>query len=465
MRLGEAAALRGPAAAPVGRATLARRLVAGSLDRAVDVAATLELRGYAHGAPRARSERGVARATMRASRPTGSASPGWPSRGRICGLGSFDPYPLISIDSRRGDPGAGGMHPDRRGVPVRSRPTEGPVSAEPLVRIGIAPLPLSGRARRDPHAVSTWRSSRVSWSCSPAARDPARRPCCAPAAASFPTTTAARWRARSGSRASTFASTDRPSWVARWAWSLRTPRPRSSRRRCAVSSSCRSRCAASRPRRSPAPSRRSPWRSAIPQLLDRTVDTLSGGELQRVALAAALVGRPRLALLDEPTSQLDPVAGDELIGLLRRLNEEWGMAVVLAEHRLERCLTAADRVLAMDRGRIAFDGEPAAFLEWALGDGGTLATPAARLFALAGLRPVAGWRQAGPRGPSARRPRASRSAAPGGRRTAVVRPARRLCRSRPAGRGTSGSSSTPAMAVTTSCAASASTSRRGSASR
>src|SRR6185312_124268 len=81
---------------------------------------------------------------------------------------------------------------------------------------------------------------------------------------------------------------------------------------------------------------------AIPHLLDRSVDTLSGGELQRVALAAALATRPGLVLLDEPTSQLDPVAGDELIWLLRRLNEEWGVAVLLAEHRLERCLAAAD---------------------------------------------------------------------------------------------------------------------------
>ncbi len=89
---------------------------------------------------------------------------------------------------------------------------------------------------------------------------------------------------------------------------------------------------------------------AIPQLLDRTVDTLSGGELQRVALAAALVTRPKLVLLDEPTSQLDPVAGDELIWLLRRLNEEWGVSILLAEHRLERCLAAADRVIAMERG-------------------------------------------------------------------------------------------------------------------
>ena len=95
---------------------------------------------------------------------------------------------------------------------------------------------------------------------------------------------------------------------------------------------------------------------AIPHLLDRTVDTLSGGELQRVALAAALVTRPRLVLLDEPTSQLDPVAGDELIWLLRRLNEEWGVTILLAEHRLERCLAAADRVVAMDSGAVSFDG-------------------------------------------------------------------------------------------------------------
>ncbi len=127
---------------------------------------------------------------------------------------------------------------------------------------------------------------------------------------------------------------------------------------------------------------------AIAHLAERTTDTLSGGELQRVALAAALVLRPRLVLLDEPTSQLDPVAGDELVGLLRRLNEEWGMGVVLAEHRLERCLSAADRVLAIDAGRIAFDGPPADFGDWALDADPALATPGARLFSLAGLRPL-----------------------------------------------------------------------------
>jgi energy-coupling factor transport system ATP-binding protein len=127
---------------------------------------------------------------------------------------------------------------------------------------------------------------------------------------------------------------------------------------------------------------------AIPHLLDRAVDTLSGGELQRVALAAALVTRPRLILLDEPTSQLDPVAGDELIWLLRRLNEEWGVAVLLAEHRLERCLAAADRVVAMEGGGIAFDGAPADFLSWAHEIDAALSTPAARLFSLASVKPL-----------------------------------------------------------------------------
>jgi energy-coupling factor transporter ATP-binding protein EcfA2 len=126
---------------------------------------------------------------------------------------------------------------------------------------------------------------------------------------------------------------------------------------------------------------------AIPHLLDRTVDTLSGGELQRVALAAALVTRPRLVLHDEPTSQLDPVAGDELIWLLRRLNEEWGVAILLAEHRLERCLAAADRVIAMDSGAIAFDGPPRDFLAWSQDTDPVLTTPSARLFSLAGIDP------------------------------------------------------------------------------
>jgi energy-coupling factor transport system ATP-binding protein len=125
----------------------------------------------------------------------------------------------------------------------------------------------------------------------------------------------------------------------------------------------------------------------IEALLDRPTSELSGGELQRVALGAALAGRPRLVLLDEPTSQLDPVAGDELVWLLRRLNEEWGTAVVLAEHRLERCLGHADRVVVLDGGTVACDAPPREFLAWAGEHAPPLQTPGARLFARAGLRP------------------------------------------------------------------------------
>src|SRR3954469_15019598 len=126
----------------------------------------------------------------------------------------------------------------------------------------------------------------------------------------------------------------------------------------------------------------------VESLLERRLDTLSGGELQRVALAAALAHRPELLILDEPTSQLDPVAGDELIWLLRRLNEEWGTAVLMAEHRLERCLPAADRVVALEGGRVVCDAPPDRFLEWTAEHDGALATPAATLFSLAGLRPL-----------------------------------------------------------------------------
>jgi energy-coupling factor transport system ATP-binding protein len=126
----------------------------------------------------------------------------------------------------------------------------------------------------------------------------------------------------------------------------------------------------------------------IDALLDRSTHQLSGGEKQRVALGAALAGRPKVVLLDEPTSQLDPVAGDELIGLLRRLNEEWETTIVLAEHRLERCLGAADRVITLEEGRVAHDGDPKSFLEWSARHEPSLQTPGAKLFALAGLRPA-----------------------------------------------------------------------------
>jgi energy-coupling factor transport system ATP-binding protein len=132
----------------------------------------------------------------------------------------------------------------------------------------------------------------------------------------------------------------------------------------------------------------------IAHLLDRSTGELSGGELQRVALGAALAGHPALVVLDEPTSQLDPVAGDELIGLLRRINEDSDTTILLAEHRLERCLAGADRVLAMVDGRIACDAAPTDFLVWAAEAAPALQTPGARLLGALHLAPAAGVKAA-----------------------------------------------------------------------
>lgn len=100
----------------------------------------------------------------------------------------------------------------------------------------------------------------------------------------------------------------------------------------------------------------------IESLLDRRTSELSGGELQRVVLAAALAPRPPILALDEPTSQLDPVAADELIATLARLNADWGTTVVLADHRFERALDVADRVVAIEAGSVVVDGSPSEFL-------------------------------------------------------------------------------------------------------
>jgi energy-coupling factor transport system permease protein len=97
-RLREAAALRGPGAAPVGRATLARRLVEGSLDHAVDVAATLELRGYGLPGRSAREPDRRSRGDLRFVL-AGLAIAGGGVAARLAGVGDFDPYPELAVDA------------------------------------------------------------------------------------------------------------------------------------------------------------------------------------------------------------------------------------------------------------------------------------------------------------------------------------------------------------------------------
>lgn len=91
---------------------------------------------------------------------------------------------------------------------------------------------------------------------------------------------------------------------------------------------------------------------------DRETDALSGGQKQLLNLAAAMVMRPELLVLDEPVSRLDPIAAREFVESLGRLNRETGLSVVIAEHNLGELLPLCDRLLVLDGGRIIFDGTP-----------------------------------------------------------------------------------------------------------
>ncbi len=117
-------------------------------------------------------------------------------------------------------------------------------------------------------------------------------------------------------------------------------------------------------------------------LRDRSVRTLSGGERQRVAIAAALAAGPRILVLDEPTSQLDPQGAEDVMSALQRLVHDHGMTVLLAEHRLERVVGWVDLALGFDDGAVR-SGTPAEVIA-SLGIG----PPVARLGRLVGWRPV-----------------------------------------------------------------------------
>jgi energy-coupling factor transporter ATP-binding protein EcfA2 len=83
----------------------------------------------------------------------------------------------------------------------------------------------------------------------------------------------------------------------------------------------------------------------LTQLRSRRLDTLSGGEIQRVAIAAAMALKPQILVLDEPTSQLDPHSAEEVLEALVNLNKLLGLTVILAEHRLERVLPHAGQII------------------------------------------------------------------------------------------------------------------------
>ena len=86
---------------------------------------------------------------------------------------------------------------------------------------------------------------------------------------------------------------------------------------------------------------------------------LSGGQQQRLAIAAVLAMKPQILIMDEPTSNLDPIGKQEVFGIAAKLNKEAGMTVIVIEHEVEVMAQYADRVIVIDHGRIIMNGTPA----------------------------------------------------------------------------------------------------------
>ena len=97
-------------------------------------------------------------------------------------------------------------------------------------------------------------------------------------------------------------------------------------------------------------------------------DSLSGGEQQRVAVARALMQGGSVLLADEPVASLDPVRAEEVLTLLRQLQRQQGLGVLMSSHNGDQALRYSDRILGLRQGHIVFDGPPAAVSESILKD-------------------------------------------------------------------------------------------------
>ncbi len=122
----------------------------------------------------------------------------------------------------------------------------------------------------------------------------------------------------------------------------------------------------------------------LADLRERALSTLSGGQMQRVAIASVLTTHPRVLVLDEPTSALDPGAAEEVLAAVQRLVHDLGMTVLLAEHRLERVVQYADRMIVVPgHGQPLIVGSPAQVMAIA-----PVAPPVVQLGRAAGWEPL-----------------------------------------------------------------------------
>lgn len=90
----------------------------------------------------------------------------------------------------------------------------------------------------------------------------------------------------------------------------------------------------------------------------KKVSELSGGQKQILNLASIMAMQPSVLILDEPTSMLDPIAANEFLETIKRINRELGITIILSEHRLEEVIVNTDRLIVMEQGQIICDGDP-----------------------------------------------------------------------------------------------------------
>ncbi|MDQ2757030.1 MAG: ATP-binding cassette domain-containing protein [Actinomycetota bacterium] len=121
----------------------------------------------------------------------------------------------------------------------------------------------------------------------------------------------------------------------------------------------------------------------IAELRHRPLASLSGGQQQRVAIGSVLTAHPRVLVLDEPTSALDPTAAEEVLAAVTRLVHDLGTTVVIAEHRLERVLQYADRIVHLPGGGVVTTGPPELVMQTC-----SIAPPVIELGRLAGWSPL-----------------------------------------------------------------------------
>ena len=93
-------------------------------------------------------------------------------------------------------------------------------------------------------------------------------------------------------------------------------------------------------------------------LADRSIYELSGGQMRRAAIAGVLAMEPRVLVLDEPAAGLDPRGREDILGMIKKLHDERKITVIMVSHRMEDVARMVDRIIVMNRGRVAMDGSP-----------------------------------------------------------------------------------------------------------